>query len=53
MNSYIKRFNRTLKEKFIYENYDDLISDLREFSRKLIEYLIFYNTKRPHTSINY
>ncbi|MBC7194296.1 MAG: transposase family protein [Caldisericia bacterium] len=53
MNSHIERFNRTLKEEFIYENYDDLIFDLGEFNRKLMEYLIFYNTKGPHASINY
>jgi len=53
MNSYIERFNRTLKEEFVNEAYDDLIFDIDEFNRKLMEYLIFYNTKRPHTSLNY
>ena len=53
MNSYIERFNRTLKEEFVNESYDDLIFDIDEFNRKLMEYLIFYNTERPHTSLNY
>jgi len=53
MNSYIERFNRTLKEEFANEAYDDLIFDIDEFNRKLMEYLIFYNTERPHTSLNY
>lgn len=52
-NAFIERFNRTLKEEFIYQNYDDLLFDIEEFNRKMMEYLIFYNTKRPHYSIKY
>lgn len=52
-NSFIERFNRTIKEEFVYQNYDDLIFDIDEFNKKLMDYLIFYNTKRPHYSIKY
>ena len=47
MNSHIERFNRTIQEEFIdYHSY--LLINPDDFNRKLIDYLIFYNTKRVH-----
>jgi transposase InsO family protein len=47
MNAHLERFNRTIQDEFIdYHNYLLLNSD--DFSRKLIDYLIFYNTERVH-----
>lgn len=47
MNAHIERFNRTIQEEFI----DFHVSDLKDpdiFNRKLIDYLLWYNTKRVH-----
>ena len=50
-NGYIERFFRTIKEQYIYWNTDG-IYDIRKFNENLIEYLIWYNTKKPHTGLN-
>ncbi len=47
MNAHLERFNRTIQEEFIdYNNH--LLLNPDEFNRKLIDYLIFYNTERVH-----
>jgi transposase InsO family protein len=47
MNAHLERFNRTIQDEFI--NYHPfLLLDPDEFNRKLIDYLIFYNTQRVH-----
>src|SRR3990167_4458007 len=51
INGYIERFNRTLKEEFLFKEELD-IDDKDKFSQKLTNYLIWYNTKRPHQSLN-
>lgn len=49
-NIYIERFWRTIKYEAIYlneySNYHELYCGIRD-------YLTFYNTKRPHQSLNY
>jgi transposase InsO family protein len=50
INGCIERFNRTLKDEFI-NNYLHLIDDLPRFREKLVDYLVFYNTERPHKSL--
>ena len=51
MNAHIERFNRTLQEEFL--NYHkNLLLDPDDFNRKLMDYLIFYNTKRVHYAFN-
>ncbi len=52
-NAVVERFNRTLQEEFVWENEDLLAEDIDEFNRKLMDYLIFYNTQRPHRSLGY
>ncbi|MGE5893746.1 MAG: integrase core domain-containing protein [bacterium] len=51
INGCIERFNRTLKEEFV-ENNIAVIHDLPLFRQRLTEYLIFYNTQRPHKSLS-
>ncbi len=50
VNGCIERFNRTLKEEFVSNNIDAL-SDLPLFRTRLAEYLVFYNTQRPHKTL--
>lgn len=47
MNSHIERFNRTIQEEFI-DYHSHLLINPDDFNRELIDYLIFYNTKRVH-----
>jgi len=51
INAYIERFNRTLREEFIDVN-GVLIKEDEEFKSLLIEWLVYYNSKRPHFSLN-
>ncbi len=50
INTYIERYNRTIQEEFIDNNLD-IIYDKPLFHEKLADYLIFYNTQRPHKSL--
>jgi hypothetical protein len=50
INGCVERFNRTLKEEFINHNLH-IINDLPRFREKLVDYLIFYNTQRPHKTL--
>ena len=52
INGVVERFNRTVQEEFV-DPHIDLIHNQKEFQKKLSEYLIFYNTKRVHQSLNY
>ena len=51
-NSHIERFNRTLQEEFVDANTADL-PNLNVFNNKLVDYLLFYNTERPHQALKY
>ncbi len=51
MNAICERFNRTLREQFIEFNEILLFEDLNMFNQKLAEYLVLYNSKRPHKSL--
>lgn len=48
-NSYIERFNRTLKEECLRI----LPTDVRIFNKTLPNYLKYYNTERLHMGINF
>lgn len=52
INGFIERANRTLQEEFIDFHLNLLFEDIDEFNRKLMDYLIWYNTERPHRSLN-
>ena len=47
MNAHVERFNRTIQDEFIDWHVSDLLHP-ELFNRKLIDYLIFYNTERVH-----
>ena len=51
MQSEIERFNRTLSEAFIARNRHLLAYDIEQFNRALMDWLLWYNTRRPHWSI--
>ena len=51
-NAYIERFNRTIQEEFV-DGHLDLFDDMHTFNDKMMDYLIYYNTVRPHKSLNY
>lgn len=46
-NAQIESFNRTIQEDFINWHQDLLATDLNQFNQKLVDWLIWYNTKRP------
>ena len=47
-NGKIERYNRTSQEEFIDPNIYDLFQNIDEFNAKLVDWCIYYNTKRPH-----
>lgn len=51
MNSEIERFNRTLSDAFIKQRQMLLAYDIDQFNKKLIDWLLWYNTRRPHWSL--
>ena len=48
---YIEKFNRTIQEEFVDQN-EMWIDDVNEFNKKIIEWIVWYNTKRYHWSLN-
>lgn len=52
VNSFIERFNRTIQEEFILRC-DELYYDLEAFKGKLVHYLQWFNTDRPHGALGY
>jgi len=50
MNAHCERFNRTLKEEFFDYHTFELAEDVDSFNRKLVDYLVWYNTRRVHSA---
>jgi len=50
-NAFIERFNRTIQEQHVEWHLEEL-GDPRGFNPGLMEYLIWYNTEKPHQGIN-
>ena len=50
INGCIERYNRTLREEFL-NHHLSLIEDPTQLNLKLADYLIFYNTERPHKAL--
>jgi len=50
INGVVERFNRTIQDEFLSRS-DELYYDLLAFEEKLLHYLNWYNTKRPHYSL--
>jgi transposase InsO family protein len=51
INGCIERANRSLREEFIDLNDHLILAGLDKFNLKLIEHLIWYNTKRVHKTL--
>ena len=51
MNAHIERFNRTLSEEFLKQHRALLRDNLSAFNKALVDYLLWYNTERPHESL--
>lgn len=51
INGMVERFNRTVQEECI-QRVDEILYDPDRFKRKLIDYMTWYNTKRPHMSLH-
>lgn len=51
MNAYIERFNRTIQEQYVNWNLMSLKDDITTFNKNLMEWLLWYDTKRPHESL--
>jgi transposase InsO family protein len=49
-NGHIEKYNRTIQDEFI-DQHTVLLEDPKTFNHKLMDYLIWYNTKRPHWSL--
>lgn len=47
MNAHVERFNRTIQEEFI-DYHAFLLKEPSVFNQSLMEWLVWYNTKRPH-----
>ncbi len=50
IDTFIERYNRTVQEEFI-DYYEDLIHNKVLFTQKLVDWNIYYNTKRRHHSL--
>ncbi|MDR0646023.1 MAG: integrase core domain-containing protein [Elusimicrobiota bacterium] len=51
-NAFIERFNRTLKEQFIYNNWE-LLGDKEELDKQLKSCINWYNNHKVHKGINF
>jgi len=51
INGMVERFNRTVQEECI-QRVDEIFFDPERFQEKLVDYLTWYNTKRPHMSLH-
>ena len=50
-NGHIEKYNRTIQEEFVDWN-EILLENPNEFNKKLMDWLIWYNTKRYHWSLD-
>ena len=51
-NAVLERFNRTIQEEFV-EMIDMGLENTEEFNQRLLEWLIEYNSIRPHQALDY
>jgi transposase InsO family protein len=52
MNAKIERYNRTVQEEFVDHHLDDLGYDINRFNYQLMDWVLWYNTERPHFTLN-
>ncbi len=48
MNAHVERFNRTVQEEFVDYHEELLFTDMDLLNRKLADWMVFYDTQRPH-----
>lgn len=51
MNAFVERFNRTIQEEHAYLHRATLAHDIVRFNEGLVDWLLWYDTKRPHHSL--
>ena len=51
MNAHIERFNRTIQEEFANHHLQTLYADMKLFQERLSDWLVWYNTERPHEAL--
>jgi transposase InsO family protein len=51
MNAHVERFNRTLDEEFLKQHRALMRDDVKGFNDALIDWLLWYNSERPHHSL--
>ena len=49
-NGHVEKFNRTIQEEFI-DWHEMLLEEPNQFNQKLMDYLLWYNTQRPHWAL--
>ena len=50
MNAHCERFNRTIQEEFVDYHAHELLQP-QQFNVQLMEYLVWFNTERPHYAL--
>lgn len=53
MNAKVERFNRTTQEEFLNFNKDLFFEDIESFNQKLMKWVFWFNTERPHFSLDF
>lgn len=51
MNAFIENFNGLIQRQFVDWHYQDLRDDIDSFNIDLVDYLLWYNTKKQHSAI--
>jgi transposase InsO family protein len=51
MNAHVERFNRTLDEEFLRYRKALMRDDVSKFNETLIDWLLWYNSERPHYAL--
>lgn len=51
VHAHMERFNKTLQEEFVDYYIDEAFINPELFNQKLTQWLVYYNTKRPHHSL--
>lgn len=51
-NAVLERFNRTIQDDFV-DIIDIDVDDIKEFNQRLPDWLIEYNSIRPHEAFDY
>lgn len=52
-NGFVERFNWTIQDEFLNYHIGEASIDSGRFDQLLSDWLMFYNTKRPHQGLNY